>query len=78
VSAELAARRTAAAAVVADFKRETDAFIGGSATMPDYSAWAWRLYTELRLVLDELANEVAAPAVDQRSQLGNWTPGGVI
>jgi hypothetical protein len=54
VSAELAARRTAAAAVADDFKRETDAYIDAGGPRPDFGSWAWRLHTELRLVLDRL------------------------
>lgn len=57
MSAELAVRRTAAAAVVADFDREANAYIAGTGEVPDWSAWAWRLRTELVLVLDRLADE---------------------
>lgn len=51
MSAELEARRTSAAAVLADFKRETDAYIAGSDPRPDFDSWAWRLYTELGLMV---------------------------
>jgi hypothetical protein len=50
--AELEARKTAAAAVVADFKRETDESIDAGGPLPNYQAWAWRLYTSLGLLLD--------------------------
>jgi hypothetical protein len=57
VSAELAARRTAAAAVAADFTREADAYLDDDGRRPDFDSWAWRLHTELRLVLDRLDAE---------------------
>ena len=60
MSAELAARRTAAAAVLADFKRETDKFIDDPARAtprPDMGTWAWRLSSELRSVLQRLDDE---------------------
>ena len=60
MSAELAARRTAAAAVLADFKRATDAYLDDpvkAAPRPDYSMWAWRLSSELRSVLQRLDDE---------------------
>jgi hypothetical protein len=60
--AELAARCTAAAAVLADFKRETDAYLDDPAKAtprPDYSMWAWRLSSELRSVLQQLEGEAA-------------------
>jgi hypothetical protein len=57
VSAELSARRTAAAAVTADFRHEADRYIDAGGPRPDFSAWAWRLHTELRLVLDRLEDE---------------------
>jgi hypothetical protein len=59
VSAELAARRTAATAVAADFDREVDAYLDrppGTAG-PDYSRWAFRMRAELRSLLDQLAAE---------------------
>lgn len=66
-SAELAARRTVAAAVLADFKRETDAYIddpANSTPRPDYNAWAWRLASELRSVLQRLDDEGSGPEPD--------------
>jgi len=60
VSAELAARRTAAAAVLADFRREAWDFIEDdtfSAPQPDYTAWAFRLAEELASVLCRLDDE---------------------
>jgi hypothetical protein len=54
VSAELAARRTAAAAVLADFRRATDKYIDDktqTVPRPDYSMWAWRLVEQLADVL---------------------------
>jgi len=71
VSAELAARRTAAAAVLADFKRATDAYLDDpvkAAPRPDYSMWAWRLSSELRSVLQRLDDE-AAPLPAAAAQL---------
>jgi len=49
VGVERAARRTAAAAVVANFTRHTDAYLDtpvDEAKVPDWSAWAWRLQAE--------------------------------
>jgi hypothetical protein len=59
VSAELAARRTSAA-VLADFKRATDAYLDDparSTPRPDYGMWAWRLSSELGSVLQQLEAE---------------------
>jgi hypothetical protein len=58
--AELAARRTAAAAVLADFKRDADDFVRGRApepAKPSYVDWAFRLSRELQSLLD-----ITAPA----------------
>jgi hypothetical protein len=60
VSAELAARRTAAAAVLGDFRRETDKYIDDTARTiprPDMGMWAWRLASELGSVLQRLEAE---------------------
>jgi hypothetical protein len=57
MSAELEARRTAAAAVAGDFRRATDAYIDADGPQPDYNGWAWRLYTELLVLLDQLGRE---------------------
>lgn len=60
MSAELNARRTAAVAVVADFRRESDAFIAdASKTLPkpEYSSWAFRLSAELASLLSWLDDE---------------------
>jgi hypothetical protein len=70
VSAELAARRTAAAAVLADFRRDANAFIhDDSLTLPtpDYCGWAFRLSSELQSVLDQLPHEPdpVAPQLEQ-------------
>jgi hypothetical protein len=62
VSAELAARRTAAGAALADFRRE--ALDEGQT--PDYSAWAVRLATEVRSLLEQLECE---PAENQLAQI---------
>jgi hypothetical protein len=64
VSAELSARRTAAAAVLADFKRETDRYIdtNGTVPRPDMGMWAWRLSSELRSVLQRLDDEAGEPS----------------
>ena len=75
MSAELAARRTAAAAVLADFKRETDKYIDTSGTVPrpDMGMWAWRLSSELASVLQRLEAEAAEatpdPAVAQLAEV---------
>jgi hypothetical protein len=72
VSAELAARRTAAAAVLADFKHAADAFIDDetdTVPRPDYSAWAFRLAAELGSVLARLNVEDAAAGQDAAAQL---------
>jgi hypothetical protein len=49
MSAELTARRTAAAAVLADYRRES-----GGLDMTGRALWAERLASVLGLVLDEL------------------------
>jgi hypothetical protein len=67
VSAELAARRTAAAAVLGDFRRAADKFTGDTTRTvprPDYSMWAWRLSSELASVLRRLEAEDAEAAPD--------------
>jgi hypothetical protein len=66
VSAELSARRTAAAAALGDFKRETDKYIDTSGTVPrpDMGMWAWRLSSELASVLQRLEAEAAEAAPD--------------
>lgn len=69
MSAELAARRTAAAAVAADFKRETDGYLDAGGPRPDFDLWAWRLHTELGLVLDHLDAETPDPAAGQLAQI---------
>jgi hypothetical protein len=60
VSAELAARRTAAAAVLADFRAAEAAFERGLRDRPAYPAWALRLAQHLRYVLD-------APGADDQA-----------
>jgi hypothetical protein len=54
VSAELAARRTAAAAALADFRAAEAAFERGLRNRPAYPAWALRLEQHLRYVLADL------------------------
>ena len=63
MSAELAGRRTAAAAVLADFRQETDRYIdaAGAVPRPDMGMWAWRLSSELASVLQRLEAEDADP-----------------
>jgi hypothetical protein len=51
---ELRARITSAAAVVADFTRETNAWIAGKGAQPFWQEYAWRLHTELRSLLELL------------------------
>ncbi len=48
---ELAARITAASAVVADFTRQSDDWIAGRGDQPFWQDFAWRLHTELRSLL---------------------------
>lgn len=60
MSAELAARRTAAAAVLGDFRRAADEFIDDSTRKvprPDYSLWAFRLASEVLSLLQRLETE---------------------
>ena len=62
MSAELAARRTAAAAALGDFRRAADAFIDDptrTVPRPDYSLWAFRLASELLSILQRLETEAA-------------------
>lgn len=47
VTAELAARRTAAAAVLGDFRHATNEYATGALVNPDWLAWAMRLSAEL-------------------------------
>jgi hypothetical protein len=63
MSAEMAARRTAAAAVAADFHTAMVAF-QRSGPMPDYQLWAHRLETELRSLLAQLEDEKPHPATE--------------
>ena len=42
MSAEMAARRTAAAAVLADFSRSVDNYLDRGATAPPWQDWAFR------------------------------------
>jgi hypothetical protein len=72
VSAELAARRTAAAAALGDFRRAADKFIDDptrTVPRPDYSMWAWRLSSELGSVLQRLEDEDASCAPGLRADL---------
>jgi hypothetical protein len=67
VSAEVSARRTAAAAVLADFRRAADEYIDEAkrtVPRPDYSMWAWRLSSELTSVLQQLEAEASEAAPD--------------
>jgi hypothetical protein len=64
VSAELEARKTAAAALCADFRREADDYLDRGADRPEYDSWAWRLYTALGLLLDGI--DTAAGGGDSR------------
>jgi hypothetical protein len=59
VSAEMAARRTAAAAALGDFNSESSAFTDnpGTALEPAWSVWALRLAAELGSVLRQLDAE---------------------
>ena len=61
MSAELAARRAAAAAVAADFHTTMMAWLRGG-QQPDYAAWAQRLEQHLRYVLDALDGQDRADA----------------
>lgn len=72
MSAELEARRTAAAAALGDFRREDDAFVADDSytlPVPDYARWASRLATELSNVLAQLADETRSPAAGQLAQI---------
>jgi hypothetical protein len=65
VTAELEARRTSAAAVLADFDRVSGAYLddpSGQAPRPDYGALAYRLRTELGSLLEQLTQEPERPA----------------
>lgn len=67
MSAELAARRTAAAAVLGDFRRAADEFIDDNTRTvprPDYSMWAFRLASELMSVLQRLEVEAGEATPD--------------
>jgi hypothetical protein len=62
VSAELAAARTAAAAVLADFRSAYNRYLGDpvNAPCPDYPVWALRLAQHLQYVLDAPGAEAAS------------------
>lgn len=63
MSAELAARRTAAAAAVADFRQAVDRWLcDDSLTIPapDWQNWAYRLAFDVELLLGAVEQEVAA------------------
>ncbi len=62
MSAELAARRTSAAAALADFRAAEAAYSRGERLAPSYPAWALRLAAELRQVLDGVAADEEARA----------------
>lgn len=64
MSAELAARRTAAAAALADFRRAADEFtndITRTVPQPRYADWAYRLAAALDSLLQRLEAEATAP-----------------
>lgn len=86
MSAELAGRRTAAAAALVDFRRAADKYLDDITRMaprPDYSMWAWRLASELGSVLQRLDTEAAEVApvrgagqlAEIRQVLGNFDSG---
>lgn len=67
VSAELAARRTAAAAVVVDFQRATNEYASGELVNPDWLAWAMRLAQATQQLLT--VPFAPDPAVGQLAQI---------
>jgi hypothetical protein len=68
VSAELAARRTMAAALAADFRGACMAY-EASGPEPQWSIWAFRLSVDLESVLEQLERETADPAAGQLAQI---------
>ena len=62
MSAELAARRTAAAAVLADFGRYASGEVFSANGIADWQTAALRLAAELRSVLDQLGSETPGAA----------------
>jgi hypothetical protein len=50
--AELAARRTAAAAIRGDFERESRTYAAAGFPVPDWATWAQRLSLALAALLD--------------------------
>jgi len=75
VGVERAARRTAAAAVVADFTRQTDAYLDtpvDEAKVSDWSAWAWRLQAE-----PVTSDQDERRSGTRRGRAGAGEPGGV-
>ena len=65
----MAARRTAAAAALADFRHETDKYIDDptrAVPRPDYPMWAFRLASELLSVLQRLETEDAEAQPDSQ------------
>jgi hypothetical protein len=65
MTAELGARRTAAAAVLADFRR----WDRGEIITGDWQEWSFRLASELRSLLDQLGHEKPDPAASQLAQI---------
>ncbi len=65
MSAELAARHTAATAVLADFRREAIAGLDDEGQPPDYPVWAVRLATEVRSLVEQLDCETAEHQLEQ-------------
>ena len=70
--AELAARVTAANAVLADFNREVDNYLDHDGPRPDYASWSYRLAGALGQVL----TEIGAPSLAGVAQPGGgWISG---
>lgn len=54
ISAELAARITAARATHSGFTKAADAYLDSDGERPDYASWAFRLSSALEMLLAEL------------------------
>ncbi len=57
MNAELAARRTAAAAMASDFRRVTDDYLDRGGERPDWSSWAFRLVSAVSSLLDVIGEQ---------------------
>jgi hypothetical protein len=61
---ELEARRTAAAAALADYRAAADKYLDGSGEVPYWADWAYRLAAELASILHATADTATLTQAD--------------